>query len=77
MVYLEQFRFPDEDTEFDWLSPPDGAGGRLVNYNAVGYYADVYPFKQTTSMGLMSLDFEPKTILCGGNGSGKTLRGPL
>lgn len=72
MVYLEQFRFPDEDTEFDWLSPPDGAGGRLVNYDTVGYYADVYPFRQTTSMGLMSLDFEPITILCGGNGSGKS-----
>lgn len=66
MVYLEQFRFPDEQTEDNWISPG------CVNYDAVGYYSDIYPFRQTTSMGLYSLDFEPITILCGGNGSGKS-----
>lgn len=70
MIYLEQFKFPDEYEEEKWLGPDPETG--KPNYDALGYYADVYPFRQTTSMGLLSIDFEPITILSGGNGTGKS-----
>lgn len=67
MVYLEQFRFPDQETENNYLMP-----NGVPSPNAIGYYSEVYPFRMIPEMGLHSLDFEPITILCGGNGSGKS-----
>lgn len=59
MIYLEKFIFPD--LEHDCISCDKG-----------DFYADTYPFHITSEMGLWSLDFEPITIICGSNGSGKS-----
>lgn len=61
MLYLESIVFPDPDREFDFL-----LGQKRTCYDSF------YPFKVLSSRGLERLDFEPLTILCGGNGSGKT-----
>lgn len=62
MIYLEKFLFPDleDDTIIN-----DGARGSFYDDHS-------YPFHLTSNMGLWSLDFEPITILYGGNGSGKS-----
>lgn len=60
MIYLEKFIFPDVDN--DITDSPDRGS----------FYNDSYPFHLTSDMGLWSLDFEPITILCGSNGSGKS-----
>ncbi|MBD5308041.1 MAG: AAA family ATPase [Bacteroides sp.] len=67
MLYLEQFLFPDQETEEQFINPPGG-----INPDMIGYYSEIYPFCQTTRLGLFSMDFEPITLLCGGNGSGKS-----
>jgi predicted ATPase len=59
MVYLEKFIFPD--LESDTIN--DGKGH---------FFNNTYPFHLTSNMELWSLDFEPITILFGGNGSGKS-----
>lgn len=59
MVYLEKFIFPDIDNDD-------------INQRGGDFYADTYPFHITSEMGLWSLDFEPITIICGSNGSGKS-----
>ncbi len=59
MKYLKYFIFPDIEFEVDFLL----AKGRNFSY---------YPFKVLSSRGLERLDFEPVTILYGGNGSGKS-----
>ena len=61
MLYLESIVFPDPDREFDFL-----LGQKRTCYDSF------YPFKVLSSRGLERLDFEPLTILCGGNGTGKT-----
>ena len=68
MIYLEQFLFPDEYTQEAWLTPTPPEH----NYEVEGYYSDIYPFRINLELGLHSLDFEPITILSGGNGSGKS-----
>lgn len=59
MIYLKYFIFPDSEIEVDFLF----AIGRNFSY---------YPFKVLSGRGLERLDFEPITILYGGNGSGKS-----
>lgn len=64
MIYLEQFRFPTVKQEDDCIT--------AMSRSLSSYCDDVYPFKITTERELYSLDFEPITLLCGGNGSGKS-----
>ena len=61
MIYLEVFKFPNDDMEFDFLIEEK----RMC-------YDSFYPFKVLSSCGFERIDFEPITILYGGNGSGKS-----
>ena len=61
MIYLEYFTFPDSDREFDFF----------VNQKRT-CYDSFYPFQFLSRHHLHRIDFEPVTILYGGNGSGKT-----
>jgi predicted ATPase len=61
MIYVETFEFPDADRETGFI-----CGVRRTCYDSF------YPFKVLSQHGLERLDFEPVTILYGGNGSGKT-----
>lgn len=61
MVYLSHFAFPDIEREYDFSM----AQKRTC-------YDTFYPFFVLSKHGLRMLDFEPVTILYGGNGSGKT-----
>lgn len=60
MVYLSHFAFPDIEREYDFSM----AQKRTC-------YDTFYPFFVLSKHGLRMLDFEPVTILYGGNGSGK------
>ena len=60
-VYLSSFEFPNADAEFDF---------RLTVKRTC--YDSFYPFGVLSSRGLERLEFEPVTLLYGGNGSGKT-----
>lgn len=61
MIYLSHFQFPDSDKEWEFRM-----GIKATSYDTM------YPFYVLSSHGLNCLDFEPITILYGGNGSGKT-----
>lgn len=61
MVYLNYFTFPNEEKEFDFFM-----GVKRTCYDSF------YPFKVLSAHGLERIDFEPVTILYGGNGSGKS-----
>lgn len=61
MQYLRSFNFPIDGDEFDYM-----LGVKRKCYNTI------YPFKVLSGIDLERLDFEPVTILYGGNGSGKT-----
>ena len=61
MLYLSRFAFPDSEREFDFR--------RFVRRTC---YDSLYPFGVLSSKGLTALEFEPVTLLYGGNGSGKT-----
>ena len=61
MIYLSQFKFPHIEEEYSFLM-----GLKRTCYDTV------YPFKTLSERGLEVLDFEPVTILYGGNGSGKS-----
>lgn len=61
MVYLSHFEFPHIEREYSFLM-----GLKRTCYDTV------YPFKILSKHHLQMLDFEPVTILYGGNGSGKT-----
>ena len=63
MVYLEWFRFPDADQEWSFFM--DKPELKRTCYDSY------YPF-QVLAGRLERLEFEPITILYGGNGSGKT-----
>lgn len=61
MVYLNAFTFPNDDMEFDFL----------INEKRT-CFDSIYPFKILSRHGFERIDFEPITILYGGNGSGKS-----
>lgn len=61
MLYLSQFNFPGTEIEYDFLM-----GLKRTCYDSF------YPFQILSKNQLRVLDFEPITILYGGNGSGKT-----
>ena len=61
MIYLRSFTFPDGDREFDYCM---GVKRKC--------YSSYYPFRVLSQHRLERIDFEPVTILCGSNGSGKS-----
>lgn len=60
-MYLTKFRFPDDGQEFNFLMSIKRT-----------CYDSFYPFKVLSAAGFSQIDFEPVTILYGGNGCGKT-----
>lgn len=61
MVYLSKFQFPHIEQEYDFI-----LGQKRTCYDTY------YPFQILSKHNLIRLDFEPVTILYGGNDSGKT-----
>lgn len=61
MIYLSHFQFPDIEREYDFILSQKRT-----------CYDTYYPFQILSKHRLVMLDFEPVTILYGGNGSGKT-----
>lgn len=61
MIYLSHFEFPDREIEYNFT----------MNQKRT-CYDTFYPFLVLSEHRLRELDFEPVTILYGGNGSGKT-----
>lgn len=61
MIYLESITFPSAEREFDFFLRQQRT-----------CYDSYYPFHILSQHHLERLDFEPITILYGGNGSGKT-----
>ena len=61
MLYLDSFTFPDDGQEFDYL-----LGVKRTCYSSF------YPFKILSRRRFARIDFEPVTILYGGNGTGKS-----
>lgn len=61
MIYLAHFSFPDIEVEYSFT----------MNQKRT-CYDTFYPFLVLSKHQLTMLDFEPVTILYGGNGSGKT-----
>ena len=61
MVYLSHFQFPNRELEYNFT----------MNQKRT-CYDTFYPFLVLSEHHLEMLDFEPVTILYGGNGSGKT-----
>lgn len=61
MIYLEKFTFPSKDVEFEFF--------KEIKRRC---YTTFYPFQVFAYHETLELDFEPITILYGGNGSGKS-----
>lgn len=61
MVYLSHFEFPDIEREYDFIFRQKRT-----------CYDTYYPFQILSRHRFCMIDFEPVTILYGGNGSGKT-----
>lgn len=61
MLYLENFKFPDAEKEFDFF-----LGQKRTCYDSF------YPFQILSKNRLTRIDFEPITVLYGGNGTGKS-----
>lgn len=61
MIYLTSITFPSGDSEINFIW---GIERKC--------YDSFFPFKVLSSRGLNRIDFEPVTILYGGNGSGKS-----
>ncbi len=61
MLYNRSFAFPDDGREFDYIL---GIKRKC--------YTSFYPFKVLSRRRFERIDFEPVTILYGGNGSGKS-----
>ena len=75
MIYLKSFRLPtrrQEDAFYDWkyaeLTGEKYGGGRDQWNDGAGQY----PFRLFYEKTMPTFEFEPVTILYGGNGSGKT-----
>lgn len=64
MTYLTRFSLPSEGAEASFLA------GNFENKRTC--YTSRYPFGIFLSREMPTLELEPITILCGGNGSGKT-----
>ena len=64
MIYLTRFAFPSAGAELHFLS--DSRENRRTCYTSR------YPFGVFFNREVPTLELEPVTILCGGNGSGKT-----
>lgn len=61
MLYLDYFVFPDDERETSYIMDEKRT-----------CYASFYPFKILSRRRLERIDFEPVTILYGGNGTGKS-----
>lgn len=61
MIYLSHFQFPGIEEEYSFTMSQKRT-----------CYDTFYPFQTISKHNLRMLDFEPVTILYGGNGSGKT-----
>ena len=61
MIYLDNFTFPDSDMEFDFFL-----------WHKRTCYDSYYLFQVLSGRRFRRIDFEPVTILYGGNGTGKT-----
>lgn len=61
MIFIDSFTFANENQEFQFLIE--------VKRKC---YDNFYPFRVLSDKGFDRMDFEPITILYGGNGSGKT-----
>jgi predicted ATPase len=61
MIYLNIFTFPNDDMEIDFIMEEKRT-----------CYDSFYPFKILSRHGFERIDFDPITILYGGNGSGKS-----
>ncbi len=61
MLYLDHFTFPEDEQETSYLM-----GEKRT------CYASFYPFKVLSRRQFACIDFEPVTILYGGNGTGKS-----
>ena len=61
MIYLSHFEFPSREREYNFIFEQKRT-----------CYDTYYPFQILSKHDLRMLDFEPITILYGGNGSGKT-----
>jgi len=61
MIYLSHFEFPHIEQEYSFMF-----GLKRTCYDTI------YPFQVLSKHALKMLDFEPVTILYGGNGCGKT-----
>jgi predicted ATPase len=61
MIYLNAFKFPNEDREINFITEIKRT-----------CYDSFYPFNVLSRCEFERIDFEPITILYGGNGSGKT-----
>ena len=61
MLYLSCFEFPDIEQEYDFIFRQKKT-----------CYGTYYPFQILSNHQFRRIDFEPMTILYGGNGSGKT-----
>lgn len=61
MIYLNTFIFPDENIEFDFIIDEKRT-----------CYDSFYPFQVLSKYSFERIDFEPITILYGGNGCGKS-----
>ena len=61
MLFLDRFKFPDGEREFDFFLS--------IKRKC---YDNFYPFQVLPQKGFQQIDFEPITILYGGNGTGKS-----
>ena len=61
MLFLDRFKFPDGEREFDFFLS--------IKRKC---YDNFYPFQVLPQKGFNQIDFEPITILYGGNGTGKS-----
>ena len=71
MVYLESFQFPSYEKEDNFLIEYYRGKYNLEQFEHRRIGGN-YPFGVLSVNILVSLDFEPITILYGGNGSGKS-----
>lgn len=69
MIYLESFRFPSREKEELFLN---GIFRSLRDEYYTKTCDALYPFYVLSERNFYSIDFEPITILYGGNGSGKS-----